>query len=356
MIGGLDVYIRNAVMYSSSDIEYVLVHGDHDNARPVIKNGTVIKEYSISLYRSLNPFHDVKGLIQTIKIVRKEKPDIIHCHSAKGGFIGRCAGFYTRIKTFYTPHAFSFLSTNNKIKRFIFLLLERISRFKSNVLACSESEKEIAIRDAHYKKENVFVWRNSVPDVSPIVTNVNTSNEPYLCYIGRPSFQKNTLFLVDVIAKIHKEIPHLKCLLLGVGYYSPDLNELKSKIQNEHLEDVITLLPWLDHNDALAYVKQSLLYISVSRYEGLPLAIIESLALGKAVVASDVVGNRDCVRHGYNGFLLPLEVDEFVQKIITIVSNGLLREQLEQNARKSFEKDFLINNRIADLEKIYYNK
>lgn len=57
--------------------------------------------------------------------------------------------------------------------------------------------------------------------------------------------------------------------------------------------------------------KELNVYLTVARYEGLPLAVIEAMSLGKAIVASDVVGNRDCVEDGYNGRLLPLRKSLF---------------------------------------------
>ena len=118
MIGGLDIYIRNSIIYNDvEDNEYVIVCGKEDKHPSVIRKGTVVKEYPISLFRSLNPVNDFKALIQAIKIIKKEKPAVIHCHSAKGGIIGRTAGWITGVKTFYTPHAFSFLCTSSKMKR-----------------------------------------------------------------------------------------------------------------------------------------------------------------------------------------------------------------------------------------------
>ena len=93
LIGGLDIYIRNTINYADNSFEYIIAHGVSDKNQPIIKDGKEIKEYNISLYRELNPIKDLKGLIQVLNIIRKEKPNIIHCHSAKGGFIGRFAGF-----------------------------------------------------------------------------------------------------------------------------------------------------------------------------------------------------------------------------------------------------------------------
>lgn len=118
MIGGLDIYIRNSIIYNKVEgNEYIIVCGKDDKHQPVIRNGVEVKEYPISLFRSLNPLNDLKALIAAVKIIRKEKPDVIHCHSAKGGIIGRTAGWITGVKTFYTPHAFSYLCTPSKLKR-----------------------------------------------------------------------------------------------------------------------------------------------------------------------------------------------------------------------------------------------
>lgn len=166
MIGGLEVYIRNTISYTDDTFEFVVVHGKSDNSKPIVKNGKTIKEYRINLFRSLNPLKDLTGLLQLIAIINKEKPDIIHCHSAKGGALGRVAGYLTSTRTFYTPHAFSFLSTQSKVKRSIFLCLERMVKFNSFLLACSESEREIGIKKVGYKINKAFAWNNAVPDAS----------------------------------------------------------------------------------------------------------------------------------------------------------------------------------------------
>ena len=129
----------------------------------------------------------------------------------------------------------------------------------------------------------------------------------YIVTIGRPSYQKNPFFLVDVIKGVHECHPEIRFYLLGVGFYSPDLEEMKSRLETYGLNDVVILKEWADHDTTMNYVKDSLLYLTVSRYEGMPLAIIEAMALGKCIVASKVVGNIDCVKDGYNGRVLDLK-------------------------------------------------
>jgi glycosyltransferase, group 1 family protein len=353
LIGGLDIYIRNTIAYADSSFYFVIAHGKADNSKSVMRMGKPVKEYKINLYRSLNLWNDIIGLVQTIWIIHKEKPDIIHCHSAKGGFIGRVAGFLTRTKTFYTPHAFSFLSSSSVLKRKIFIFLERIVRTNSYLLACSESERALGIEFVHYNEKKAKVWHNSVPDASVSYSDVEIKNIPFISCIGRPCYQKNPLFLLDVIRRVAIKMPQLKFYLLGVGFYSPDLTKMKEQITEWHLEENIVLLPWISHEECLEYVQHSLFYLSVSLYEGLPLSIIEAMSLGKAIIASDVIGNRDCVKHKINGYLLPLDKDIFYEKIIEISNNHSKRVEFGKKSRELYLSDFYINNQIQNLLKIY---
>jgi len=354
LIGGLDVYIRNTITYiDGQKFEPIIVCGKDDQFQPITKNGRDVKCYKVRLYRKVNPWNDILCLIQIIRILRQEKPEIIHCHSAKGGFIGRFAGFLTRTKTFYTPHAFSFLSTNNKVKRFIYFSFEKIAVLNSYLLACSESERMIAIDTNMYKKEKTFAWSNSVPDASIDVVKSSVINCPYIVYIGRPSFQKNPFFLIDVAEQVCKRNPEIKFYLLGVGYFSPDLDALKQEILAHDLQDKLVLVEWLPQRKSLEIVKGALFYLSVSKYEGLPLSVIEAMSLGKAIVASDVLGNKDCVKHNENGYLLPLEVDSFVSHIDALTQDEKLCEQFGLASRNMFMDQFNIATRIHALEKIY---
>lgn len=177
--------------------------------------------------------------------------------------------------------------------------------------------------------------------------------DKYICYIGRPSYQKNTFFLLDVVKWTVEKCRDIKFLLLGVGFYSPDLERMKEIIAEYHLEENIEIYPWLEHKETLEYLKDSLLYLTVARYEGLPLSVLEAMSLGKAIVASNVVGNKDCVKDGYNGYLLPMDVNVFSEKICYLIENDEEREQMGRNSRVLFEKKFWIENRIHVLEDIY---
>lgn len=374
---GIDTYVRNTVALASDKFEFVIVNGADDNSKPYMRHGKQVKTYSIDMYRALNPVKDMKAVMQAIKIIKKEKPDLVHCHSAKGGVIGRFAAFFAGTKVVYTAHAFSFLSAESAKKKQVFLLLEKIAKLNSYLLACSGSERELGIKVVGFKVKKAFAWNNAVPDVDKDLTRIsqisrissqkNESSdlpvpkigERYITSIGRPSYQKNPLFMVEVAHGIHLKHPDIKFYLLGVGFYSPMLEDMKKLIHQYDMDDTFYLLPWLSHEETLKYVKGSILYFMTSLYEGLPISVIEAMSLGKAVVASDVLGNKDCVKDGYNGYLLPLKEEVFVEKMNDLIENNEKRKEMEKSSRSYFESDFFIDNRIKALEDIYtevYNR
>ncbi|WP_437920241.1 glycosyltransferase [Sphingobacterium sp. LRF_L2] len=357
MIGGLGVYIKNSIIYNNNiSNNYIIVKGDKDGDNPIVKGGQAVKEFRIRLYRSINPFYDSIAIFQLIKIILKERPDIIHCHSAKGGIIGRIAGFLTRTITLYTPHAFSFLAGTG-IKRKMFIFFERVTKLKAKLLACSASELDLGIEVVGYKVENAYLWSNSVPDACADKSSNKLSSEQleYVCYIGRPSYQKNTFFYIEVIKRVIVHYPNLKFYLLGVGYHSPDLEHLKRKVSEYNLEEIVILKPWLSQQETFEYLKNALFYVTVSRYEGLPLSVIEAMSLSKAIVASKVYGNVDCVQNGENGFLAPLEVDCFVDHIKHLLSDRILLEGMANKSRTIFLNKFEITRQIKLLDNIYHS-
>ncbi len=353
---GIDTYVRNTVALASDDFDFIIVNGADDNSEPYLRHGKLVKQYSICMYRSLNPFKDIKAIIQAARIIIKEKPDIVHCHSAKGGVIGRIAAFITGRKSVYTAHAFSFLSAESKKKKKIFLFLEKIARLNSFFIGCSESERDLAIKMVGYTEKNAFAWNNAIPHIKSEdiqEPDERVKSEKYIISIGRPSYQKNPLLMVETMKRIHNRHPNVKFYLVGVGFYSPMLNETKALITKYGLDDYFIMVPWLSRAETLGYLKHAMFYLTTSLYEGLPIAVLEALAMGKTVVSTDVIGNHDCVKNRYNGFLLPLDADVFAEKCCELIENDDLRNKLGDNSHTYFEESFLIDKRIEELENLY---
>lgn len=355
-IGGLDIYIRNVCRTMPNSVKFIIVHGIGDNSKKFYNSDEeLILEHMVPLYRRINLINDITTFFNVLKFVLKLKPTIIHAHSAKGGFFGRIIGFLTRTKTYYTPHAFSFLASPNPLVSSLFLFVERVTRLNAYLLACSESERDIGVRRVGYKKERALVWSNSVPDLNDKVLKCKV-NERFVCTIGRPSFQKNTTFLINVVVSIVKIIPDFKLYILGVGYHSPELEKVNKLIEDYGIRDNVLLLPWVEQVEALSIMKGAEFYISSSRYEGLPLAILEAMSLEKAVVATSVFGNIDCVIDQENGFLVPMDVEHFSKAVIALWVDEKLKRDFGKRSRKIYEKKFNLKENINKLLCFYSQK
>ena len=160
-----------------------------------------------------------------------------------------------------------------------------------------------------------------------------------------------------MVKLVHERHPEIKFRLLGVGYYSPLLEEVKQKITDCHLESVVEMLPWLSHYETMIHVDESIFYLTVARYEGLPLAVLEAMSLGKAIVASKVTGNIDCIKDGYNGILVDIDNPQRMSDAVCrMIEDKELRECCGRNSRMLFENEFTIEKRIHLLEEIYKKK
>ncbi len=357
--GGVETYLR--LLLNNLDpnkFTHVIIHGKEDTTTPFIdKDGHKTTEYRLDLQRNIQPFVDWVIYEKMKPIIKKEQPQLIHGHSAKGGVFARLLGKKYSIPALHTPHAYSFLSTNNTLKKKVFLKLERyFSKFNNKVLACSNSEKERALNDVGYLPHKVLVFNNAIEPVEglPPLQLKKTWPDAYICSAGRPSYQKNIALMIEVIREIKKEKKDIHLVLMGGGLHSPNLKLIKDMIREYQLQDNITLLKWAHRNDVLNIVSQSQLYISTARYEGLPYSVIEAMALKKTAVVSAVDGNRDLIINNKNGYTIRQNDPQlYKEKIIDLLDNSATRQKFEAAIFKDFQTHFNIKNTIHQLAQIY---
>ena len=359
-VGGVDTSLRLLVEnIDSSKFETIIIHGKKDNTNFNNDKGKGVKEYFLPIERNISPLKDLKCLIKAWRIIRKENPDIIHGHSAKGGLIANFLGFFLKSKTvFHTPQAYSYLSTSNKFKRHFFIFIERFLKNRNSVLlASSESELQRGLVDIKYSKDKALLFNNCIEKIE-LNTNYSYSEynlpENYICTVGRPSYQKNIEMMVEIIKEVKKTIPDIHLVVMGLGVVSPNTENVKRLITKYNLEENTTLIDWIERDKIFGIVKKSKFYLSTARYEGLPYAIIESLALSKAIIATDCDGNRDLVKNNYNGYLIDQgNIKNAESKVIELYQNLEKRTEFEENSLRLFEKDFNLEKNIILLEDIY---
>ena len=358
-VGGVDVSLRLILENSNTnEFNHVIIHGADDTKKSYSdKNGNILKEYKLPIQREISLLKDLKAIYQTIKILKKENPSVVHAHSAKGGIIARAASIFHKVKVLHTPQAYSYLSTSKGIKRTIFLLVEKFFKnFNSILVASSNSELNRGINEVGYKKEKALLFNNSINKIEiDLLEKISISlPKNFICSVGRPSFQKNIEMMIEVIKEVKKEIPDVHLVLMGVGEYSPNKESVEELIVKYNLEENTTLINWIDRNEIFKIIAKSELYISTARYEGLPYSIIESLALGKACVVTNCDGNRDLVINEVNGYVIEEnDVKSMANRIFALYNNKELMKKFGENSLASFNSNFNIENNILKIESIY---
>ena len=357
-VGGVDVYLRLILENTNPElIENIVIHGINDTTRQFYdQNNKDVTQYKTSIFRNISILNDVSAIINTYKILKKERPNVIHCHSAKGGIIGRIVGRLLKIKVLYTPHAFSYLSAESKWKRWLYLFIEKQFANKNSILLpTSTSEFNRGMKEVGYFPENIRLFTNSIPqiNISTEAPVFKPGSNKYICSVGRPSYQKNIELMIQVVFELRKTTA-IDLVIIGVGHHSDRLKSVKQLITKLNLDHCVTLLDWTEQKRVWHIIQQSQLYLSTSRYEGLPYSVIEALSLAKPCVVSDCDGNRDLIESDYNGFVIQNEnILEFATKINLLLNDTMLLQRFSENAIKSFKNKYDLKKNIPILEQIY---
>lgn len=249
--------------------------------------------------RAIDLTKDISALFEIKKIASKKKPDVIHLHSSKAGVIGRVA-FDGKTPMYYTPHGYSFLMENYKpIKRGMFKLIESIcAKRNCTTISCSVGEHQETLKltnRATYVDNGI-----NMAELQEIIDKTEKVQHPFTVFtLGRICYQKNpTLF--NAIAEAR---PEVKFVWIGDG-------ELREKLRSSNIH----ITGWEDRKTAIKHAVNADVFLLPSRWEGLPISLLESMYMKKACVVSNVIGNRDVIHNKRNGFVCS-EVDEFVNAI-----------------------------------------
>ena len=358
--GGVDIAIRLITENISTDKFCSTIVREGEHSLYIDSIGNSITSYVINVKRNIGLL-DFISLYKLLIYVNKNSPDVLHVHSAKAGILGRMIGRILRIPSFYTPHAFSYLSVKEgSVARKTYVIIEKIIRFmsyRSKVIACSKSEYDRSIADIGFKENEVELYNNSIPKIDynrlKLPEGFDLTPE-YLCTIGRPSYQKNLLKMIEVLQELHNQGLKKHLVILGVGYYSPDLDAVNELVKEIGLSEYVVLYPWVERDQGLAILKNASIYISTALYEGLPLSVIEAMALGIPSVLSNVDGNRDLIKNGENGFLVDdFDVNQFVKYIIKLTTDKAIYKKFSKGVESEFYKKFDSNKNISRIENIY---
>ena len=289
-------------------------------------------------YVPMGSLKDYASAVSSIrKVIKGFRPDVIHLHSSKAGVLGRIAakGVFSQTML-YSPHGFSFLRTDvGLLFRWIFLILEKgIDRYvPGKIIAVSPGEAEQAKRITQdVVTINNFINTKQFPLVSQLEQNVVITS-------GRISAQKNP----SLFNRIAEALPAIQFIWVGDGPLRKDL-----------VAKNILVTGYVSRREVFDYLSKASIYIQTSLWEGMPVSILEAMASGLPVVASDIIGNRDLICHGSTGYLCDIsDYREFVTHITSLVEHESEKMEIGKQSRNLILEEYDIVQAVERYAMLY---
>lgn len=309
-LGGTLRYLENiAAATEESGLQLGLAYGTHrsdSRLAPLLKKVEAAGwcTYKIDMRREVEPWRDLNALLNLRKVIRDFQPDIIHCHSSKGGALGRLASVLQKEAParLYTPNALA-VPLGRK-----YLKLERLmSHVTDSFVAVSDSERD--------EIEGFGLNKHAAIDVVyPLIDSAHFAPAsraqarktmdfgpgPLILGIGRLMPQKDPGAFVEIIKRVHENRPDVRAVWLGSG----DGEMLfRAQIQEARLENIIRLVPW--QHDVRTCIAAANVLLSTSQFESFGYMVAEALSMGVPAVATDVTGTCDVMRGDLRQWLYP---------------------------------------------------
>jgi glycosyltransferase involved in cell wall biosynthesis len=284
--------------------------------------------------RPVSLWRDLLGLLELIRICRRERPDIVHSNSSKGGLLGSLAALVAGVKIrIFTVHGWAFTwHTGRKGK--LYLLCERLTGRLSTLLICvSEKERALGVQARTCTYDRAVVIRNAV-DVSGTPQAHHGARIATLVTVGRLKAPKDTLTFLRALARL--DHAPFRARIVGDG---PERERLEAELRVLELDSAVELLG--ERNDVSELLSAADVFVLSSRSEGLPLSIVEAMAAGLPVVAASVGGVPELVVDGETGFLIP-PADEaaLASALERLVADADLRRRMGAAGRARAEALF----------------
>lgn len=285
--------------------------------------------------------HNVAAYIRVIHLIQEYHYEFIHCHTPIGSVIGRLAAHKTHTRIIYTAHGFHFFKGSPLINWILYYPIERfLSRWTDMLILINKEDFNRAKKSFHAKSTEyipgvgVDVARLSQVEVDKPVKRktIGVPEEAFLINsVGEVNKNKNHEVIVRAIARLKQKNIHY--IICGQGREAYKLIRLSKELR---VDEQVHLLNF--RNDIFELLKCSDLFVFPSKREGLSVALIEAMAAGLPIVASNIRGNADLIDEN-GGYLVKCDdVEQYVDAIEKIVEDSDKQVSMGMYNRDSVEK------------------
>lgn len=280
------------------------------------------------------------SVLDVARIIKKSNVDIIHTHNPAPHFYGALAGFLTGVPVLNTKHGRNYPGSRKKV------FLNRLSTvLTSKVVPVSHEAADVcrSIEKIHEKKIHP-IWNGvDVGTFSPgngdkrlLATLGMSQDDQVVGIVARLSPEKNHSCLLRAFAKVKNDLEGGRLLVVGDGVLR---GQLESEAKSLGIGDRVVFAG--SRHDVPGLLRECDIFALSSKTEGLPLTVLEAMACGLPVVATDVGGISEAVLDGETGFLV--SSDDCIamgSSLKALLKDAVLRRKMGAAGRKRVEKYF----------------
>ena len=290
------------------------------------------------------------------KILRDERPHIIHTHNTQPFAEGSLAAFLAGVPVcIHTEHGRQFPDKKR------YMLAERFfSYYVDQIIAVSDSAKKDLVEYEKIRPDKIQVIMNGI-DGDKYTVNIDRNRKLkdlgidnrydfILGFVGRLSPEKGLTYLLKAMRLVVDKYPAALLLIAGEGVL---LGDLRKETEQLNLNNNIMFLG--PRSDIPEIMKLLDIFVLPSLREGLPLVLLEAAAASLPIVATDVGGNKEIVTDGLNGFLVKPEDEQSLFRAIEyFIINEEMRKHYGQHSFDAFGNRFSIDSMMQAYEDIYH--
>ena len=319
--------------------------------------------YVPQLRRAIHPWHDWRSYREIKAKLREFQPEVVHTHSAKGGFLGRLAATAVGVPAIvHTVHGAPFHPYQNWFAREVFRCCEQYAARRCHALVSVADAMTTLLVDAGVAPREKFTTIYSGMDVEPFLraderreaTRGELGFRPQDIVIGKIARLFHLKGHADVVAaagRVVQAVPEVRFLFIGDGILR---RSLEQQIAGAGLTEHFRFTGLVPPARIPDYIGAMDALVHTSLREGLARALPQALIAGKPVISYDVDGAREVVINNETGVLLPpRNTDRLAEASIELARHADLRTRLGAEGRRRFTELFRHKHMTAELRRLY---